>query len=270
MDRQEIITVLEELHKISGFRISLHGTDFKEIAAYPEDHGSFCKVINENAVEHTRCLECDKHACHEALTTGKTYIYKCRFGLTEAVSPLYNFGILTGFLMMGQVKEAGEELSVAKVLLETLEKDTDTETLLTQIPEINKDMLLSYVRIMTICAQYLTLSNVVVNEKKTIAEEAAEYIGKNLDKKLEIAELCSKIGCSKSTLITAFKKKYGTTVNSFTTDMKLKKAEGLLLEGKHSVAEISTLCGFTDQSYFSKVFSAKHGKTPTEYRVKGQ
>jgi AraC-like DNA-binding protein len=266
MDRKEIITVLEELHKISGFRVSLHGTDFKEIAAYPNDHGSFCKRINSIEEEHSKCIECDKYACHEALRTGKTYIYKCRFGLTEAVSPLYNFGTLTGFLMMGQVL-VSEDGSVPEEALRSAGALT-FEDILSEIPIVEKDMLFSYVKIMTICTQYLTLSNAVISERKTIAEEAAEYIEQNLDKKLGIAELCKRIGCSKSTLISSFKRRYGTTVNDFIVNMKLKKAEGLLAKGKGSIAEISTACGFTDQSYFSKVFSAKYGLTPTEFRSK--
>lgn len=270
MDKQEIITVLEELHRISGFRVSLHGTDFKEIAAFPKHHGKFCELVHSLGNEHAECVKCDEYACHEALRTGKTYIYKCRFGLTEAVSPLYNFGKLTGFLMMGQVKESGEELLLSRDSSYLTSNKEELEYIVSNIPEVKKDMMPSYVKIMTICAQYLTLSNVVVSEKRTVAEEAAEYIGNNLDKKLEISDLCTKIGCSKSTLITAFKKRYGTTVNSFTIDMKLKKAESMLLSSKCSVAEISAYCGFSDQSYFSKVFSAKHGISPTDYRSKRQ
>ena len=144
----------------------------------------------------------------------------------------------------------------------------DPSLVLKEIPTVSADMLNSYVKIMTICAQYLTLSNAVVNERRTVAEEAADYIGNNLDKKLGIGELCSVIGCSKSTLINGFKKRYGTTVNSFTTEMRLKRAEAMLLDGKRSVAEISAECGFSDQSYFSKVFSAKYGTPPSEFRAK--
>ena len=71
MNRQEIVTVLKELHKISGFRISLHSADFQEIAAFPEEHSPFCAIINRNKDEHLRCKECDKIACHKALSQGK-------------------------------------------------------------------------------------------------------------------------------------------------------------------------------------------------------
>jgi AraC-like DNA-binding protein len=121
---------------------------------------------------------------------------------------------------------------------------------------------------MTICAEYLTLSNSVSKEKRTVAEEARRYIEKNLDKKFGISDVCKNIGCSKSTLLTSFKREFGTTVNSFINEKRLERAEGLLYEGKKSIAQISRECGFSDQSYFSKVFSAKFGIPPTEYRAK--
>ena len=40
-----------------------------------------------------------------------------------------------------------------------------------------------------------------------------------------------------------------------------------MLENENaSISEIALSCGFSDQSYFSKVFSATYGETPTEYR----
>ena len=262
MNKQEIVTVLKELHKISGFRVSLHGADFHEIAAFPERLSPFCSMVNCDADEHSRCLECDKLACHKALSEKSTYIYKCRYGLTEAVSPLYNFGSLTGFLMMGQVAESESEAERAVGLAKKFISEKPDVTV------VSPEMIGSFVKIMTICAEYLTLSNSVIGEKRTVAEEARRYIEENLEKKFCIADICKRVGCSKSTLLTTFKREFGTTVNNFVNDQRLKKAEGLLYKGKLSVAEISSECGFSDQSYFSKVFSARYGIPPTEYRAK--
>ena len=33
--------------------------------------------------------------------TGELYIYKCHFGLNEAIMPLYSYGSLTGYLIDG-------------------------------------------------------------------------------------------------------------------------------------------------------------------------
>ena len=91
MTKEEIISVLAELYKITGFRVSLHGADYSEIAAYPREKRKFCRMVHKNPDEYEKCVACDKAACKRALNDKSTHIYACRYGFTEAVSPLYNF-----------------------------------------------------------------------------------------------------------------------------------------------------------------------------------
>ncbi len=261
MNKQEILTVLEELNKISGFRISLHDKDYSEIAAYPEQMNGFCALINQDAREHAKCVECDRGACLAAEKSRDTYIYKCRFGLTEAVSPLYNFGTLSGFLMMGQVAETKED---KKLLEERFKKFSGGKNC--DIKTVSTDMISSYVRIMTICAEYLTAKNAVTSGKSSIPDAAKKYIEENLSEKFGIPDICAALDCSKSTLLTAFKRAFGTTVNSYITDRRLERSMKMLEDRKNSISHIASECGFTDQSYFSKVFSKKYGLPPSEYR----
>ena len=264
MKKQEIVSVLSELHKITGFRVSLHGADYSEIAAYPEKKSDFCRGVHESEDEYRACIACDKAACKEALSRKDTYIYKCRYGFTEAVSPLYNFGTLTGFLMMGQVFEEGDTLPAS------LGRISDPELLryLGSVPSVAPDMIHSYVKIMTICAQYLTLSNAIPSEKPTVGELTKRFIHENYKEKIGIAEMCREVGCSKSTLITSFRKTFGTTVNKYLTDVRLNEAMRMLKGGEMSIGEIAEATGFSDQSYFSKVFSAQFGMPPSEYAHK--
>ena len=266
MNKQEIITVLYELHKISGFRVSLHGADFAEIAAYPATPLPFCRAVNESGREHAMCLECDRLACTVALEKKETYIYKCRYGLTEAVSPLYNFDTLTGFLMMGQIADSPSEVREAESALSLLIGRDGAHSLSGNIPVVSRDMTASYVKIMTICAQYLTLKNALPAERPSAAELAKKYIAENIDKRFGISDICDYIGYSKSTLLGAFKKKYGKTVNDYVTELRLERAKNLLSESGRTICEVAGLSGFNDQSYFSKVFSKKYGISPTEYR----
>ncbi len=268
MNKKEIITVLSELHKITGLRVSLHGADYSEIAAFPENSLPFCQRIHTLLGQKELCMECDKVACEAALAGRKTHIYKCRFGLYEAVSPLYNFGTLTGFLMMGQIADSERDKERAALEAAQLIPEGEARALKESIHTVDADMLLSYVKIMTICAQYLTLSNALPSVKPTVAELAKKYISENLSKKLSIPELCNTLGCSKSTLMSAFKKCYGITLNTYITDLRLSRAEILLKQSNISINEIASAVGFADQSYFSKVFSAKHGVSPTEWRAK--
>lgn len=262
MNKMEILSVLKELHMITGFRISLRDSELREIVAYPEWRLPFCAGVAMRREERERCLECDREACRRALLTKSTYKYRCRFGLTEAVSPIYNFNILTGYLIMGQILEEGDSPTCAA--LNGLPLPVE------RIPRVPRGMVDSYVNIMTICARYLTMSNAVESPTPTTALRAKRYILDNLASKLSLTEICNSIGCSKSTLLTTFKRTYGTTVNGFITDARLNMAKRMLMEGHLTINEIALESGFYDQSYFSKVFSRKHGITPSAFRASAQ
>lgn len=265
MTREEIISVLAELYKITGFRVSLHGADYSEIAAYPAEKREFCRMVHNDPSEYEKCVACDKAACKKALAEKNTHIYTCRYGFTEAVSPLYNFGTLTGFLMMGQIYETDECGKLIHSDAANTALSEEMRALTNDIPLVNTDMVSSYVKIMTICAQYLTLSNAIPSTKQTVAEMAKKFIYDNYKYKITIADICDDIGCSKSTLITSFKKEYGTTVNSYITSVRLSEATNMLKMGECNIGEIAAATGFSDQSYFSKVFSARYGVPPSEY-----
>ena len=266
MNKKEIVEVLSALHRITGFRVSLHGANYEEIAAFPEEKCAFCRLVQENPEELKSCIECDSVACRTALDNKDTYIYKCRYGLTEAISPLYNFGHLTGFLMMGQTVTSGKEMANAEFLFRQRRPDVDATDAISAIPITNSELVGSYVHIMTVCARYLTLSNSVITQRPTLAENAKGYIHDHYNDRIGIKEICSYLSCSKSTLVKSFKEEFGTTVGAYITDVRLAEAERLLRNGNLSIQEIARECGFCDQSYFSKVFVAKNGMTPTDYR----
>lgn len=268
MNKEEIIAVLRELHRVTGFRISLHNADHTEIAAYPQQKRRLCALIHTVPGEYELCRECDRDACARALAGRKTYTYTCRHGLTEAVSPLYNFGTLTGFLMMGQVYREGQPKTMPALSIKrTDELYGELREAVKQIPTVSPEMIRSYSIIMTICAQYLTLSNAMTQDRPTTAELARQFIGENYTAKITIRDICAEVGCSKSTLITAFKAEFGCTINEYINELRLTDAALMLRTGEKSIGEIAVLCGFSDQSYFSKVFSAKFGASPSEYRT---
>lgn len=267
MNREEIITILRDLHKISGFRVSLHGDDYREIAAYPETSHPFCALIHSDQTEHERCLSCDRYECERALKEQSAHIYRCRHGLWEAVCPLYNFGVLTGFLMIGQVvSDEGDKEGLYKSALRISGDRRKAREAADAIPIISESMVASYVNIMMVCAQYITLSNAFPSKRVTVAELTKKYIHDHCDGKIRIKDICASIGCSKSTLTSTFKKECGMTVNEYITSVRLDIAKKMLLEKEKSISEIAVMSGFSDQAYFSKVFSARYGISPSQYR----
>ncbi len=266
MNKKEIVEVLRSLHEISGFRVSLHGADYEEIAAFPKEKCAFCSLVQRDPAELQACMKCDSSACRTALENKDTHIYKCRYGLTEAISPLYNFGHLTGYLIMGQTATSEEEKERIGLLFGRSCPGVDAKEEISGIPVIKSELIDSYVRIMTVCARYLTLSNAIIDQRPTLSENAKRYIHDNYGERIGIKELCRYLCCSKSTLVKLFKRECGTTVGAYITSVRLSEAERLLRSSDYSISEIARECGFCDQSYFSKVFTAKNKMTPTDYR----
>jgi len=136
MKKEEVIGVLADLSRITGFRVSLHSPDYGERIAYPDRKRQLCRTIHSIPGEIDKCVECDNAACKIAFDKKGAYKYKCRFGMTEAIAPLYNFGTLTGYLVLGQVFENTcnlEEVS-AKLI-----KDGKTSEITLKLPALTRE-----------------------------------------------------------------------------------------------------------------------------------
>lgn len=265
---KELMKLLKDLHTISRFRLSLFDTDKRQICAYPEEVLPFCRLIQKNKKACAFCQESDCLAFEHVCKTGKTYIYRCRFGLYEAVAPLYHYGTLSGYLMMGQTLDTMEN-SASDTYNRALPYAEDKEELsktLRSIPSRSREQILSCISIMEICASYITLSNQMRLTNRELSSQVCLYIQRNLDSALTIPRLCSLFFCSKSTLTNTFKKNCHMTINEYITNTRLAKAKELLQNEALSIQEIAEQCGFSNQNYFTRVFHKHCLITPSEFR----
>lgn len=264
----ELITVLKELHNISGFRISVYDTELNEISAYPRELISFCKYIHDSEAGYRRCRESDRKAFEMVKKTGQTYIYRCNYGLYEAVSPLYHFGILSGYLMMGQTLDSSMD-NAEHVFRAAVRYFTDHDLLrqaIKDIPISSSDKIASCISIMKVCAAYITLSNGWKISEKELSSRIKKYLHQHYASKITIETLSRDLLCSKSTLTNTFKKSYDISIIEYLNQLRLEKAKQLLENSSQSIKGIAMECGFSDQNYFTKVFLKYFSKTPSEYR----
>lgn len=267
----ELQTVLKELHNISGFRISIHDTNLNEISAYPKELSGFCTLIQQNPDVRKCCISNDSKAFEVVKNSEEVYIYQCQFGLYEAVTPLYHFGVLTGYLMMGQTIDT-KSASRSYVYDKALPFIKDNDLLIHEvnsIPTSSKQKILSCISIMNICAEYISLSNRLNITYKDLANKIKKYINKNYTTKITMDLLSNQFFYSKPTIMNTFKKTYHISINQYIITLRLNHATELLTNTSNSIYCISKECGFTDQNYFSKVFYKEYGITPSKYRKNG-
>ena len=79
-------------------------------------------------------------------------------------------------------------------------------------------------------------------------------------------EVCAGVLFSKSHLKALFKKNTGYSIMDYYTHLKLERAKILINEGNLSISDIAELLGYSSIHYFSRVFKAKTGITPTEFK----
>ena len=265
----EINSILKNFYSISGIRISIHDSEFNEIYSYPSEGAVFCKTLQNNAAVLKDCKGNAEKAFDIVKKTGDVYVYKCHCGLYEAVAPIYHFGVLSGYLMMGQIRDTTEgslEYIIKKSSQILKSNDKATEISKT-IKAIDRDLISAYISIMTVLAEYITSENKLFSYSDQLPQLIMEYIQKNFSSKITLSILSQKFGCCNSTLAKCFKKEYGVSIMSYICKLRLKKSEELLCKTRKSLKEISFECGFYDQNYFSKTFAKAYGCSPSEYRI---
>ena len=98
--------------------------------------------------------------------------------------------------------------------------------------------------------------------------KAKEYIKEHLASVESVADVAEALHCSESALMKTFKKDTGWGVAEYIAKERIASAGQILKNTDWSISIISDMCGFKDQSYFSRVFKKLTNMTPNEYRRK--
>ncbi len=94
-------------------------------------------------------------------------------------------------------------------------------------------------------------------------ETVYKFIETNYSEILTLDDLLKIYPYSKSKLCRDFKEKYGITVFDMITDLRLRKAHRMIKINPHVYnKEIASECGFSDISYFCKMYKKKYGVSP--------
>jgi AraC-like DNA-binding protein/mannose-6-phosphate isomerase-like protein (cupin superfamily) len=93
-----------------------------------------------------------------------------------------------------------------------------------------------------------------------------DYLNSNYGAKVTSPQAATMAGMSQSHFTRFFKQATGMTFVDYLTHLRVSKARQLLRDKTLTIAEISNLVGFADQSYFDKRFKERFGKAPRDCR----
>lgn len=86
---------------------------------------------------------------------------------------------------------------------------------------------------------------------------------------LDVAHMTDKLKMSRTKFYYKVKGLTGESPSTFFKTYKLNRAAELIAEGRHNIAEIADMTGFSTPSRFTKNFKKQFGVVPSEYKRKG-
>ena len=95
-----------------------------------------------------------------------------------------------------------------------------------------------------------------------------DYIKCNYKEQIHISELSGILNICDDHLIRLFRETIGITPMKYINRIRLEEAQKMLVNTDYSVTEISYRAGFSNISYFSKIFTDVFEQTPRQYRRK--
>ena len=93
------------------------------------------------------------------------------------------------------------------------------------------------------------------------------FIQEHYSEKLTVAQIAGCVPISERECYRLFQNSLGTTPTEFLLSVRLKKSRNLLATTQKSIVEVALESGFSNSSYFGKLFRQQYLMSPGEYRM---
>jgi two-component system response regulator YesN len=100
----------------------------------------------------------------------------------------------------------------------------------------------------------------------TVITAVIKYIHQNYDQEISLESTAKHFFIDKSYLCKLFKKHINQNFNDYLLQIRINKAKELLIHPEYTVNRVAPMVGYSDYSYFGRVFKKKVGMTPSEFK----
>jgi two-component system response regulator YesN len=106
------------------------------------------------------------------------------------------------------------------------------------------------------------------SRKKPKLKEIDQYIIEHLSDNISSADMANYLFLNPSYFSRYFKKLAGENFTDYIHRFKMKTAEKMLREKEDSIEDVANRLGYSDRTYFSKIFKKHTGYSPGEFKSK--
>ena len=144
-------------------------------------------------------------------------------------------------------------------------KNRDMARLFRQLPAMSEAALREIGDLLKVMTEYMVDHEVVRRRARQWHEVLEEYIQHHFHERLSLSDLARAVNRSPSFLSHQFKGAFGRPPAQYVREKRLQAAHARLLKGA-LVKQVAQQLGFADEFHFSKVFTKRFGKPPSEVR----
>ncbi|WP_033164980.1 response regulator [Clostridium sp. KNHs205] len=102
--------------------------------------------------------------------------------------------------------------------------------------------------------------------KDNVVRQASRYVVNHVDEKIGLTIISNYLNISKNYFCSLFKQETGENFLNYVTKIKMQRAKYLLKEKNMRIYEVCNYLGYTDTTYFTKLFKKYIGMTPNDYK----
>jgi len=99
-------------------------------------------------------------------------------------------------------------------------------------------------------------------------DKIIRYIDENITQKLTLTSVSKEFNLSREYTCELFKKETGKTLTNYINERKIHVAKELISGGKMSLSQVATFMGYSDYTYFSRVFKKYFNISPVQIQKK--
>lgn len=262
--------LLLNLSEITGIRFALLDADGKRVSV-AGDSASFCSRLMAHPEGSARCEQCILDAVnHLDRRDGENVTFRCHAGVFETVIALRANGRIAAYVAFGQMlsdEDKEDQWRNTSAELDWYPNVDRLKGVFRELRQCSSDTVESVIRLIRALAQAASPAESVVNRYASMSDEQrlSGYLSEHYSKQISLDDIADALSMSKSKLC-ALAAKQGTTVVGMINSRRMEEAKRLFRTRNERIADVAARVGIPDFNYFTKLFKAYTGKTPSAYR----